>query len=968
MTTPPPLPPPPPPGAPIGRGFEYYTDTAPNLLGRGFDLRVVVLEGKNPAIGGAGWHEHATADPVEAVARLHELARTLGPRFAKIDGLGGSTDRHTCFDIDHPEHLPPELAELLSGGLRNDSRPGRWHAWFRNPPGATFSGRKELIDAAFPPVGGRSWGEVKGFHGQARIWSPIGPVLLMPGPIPDMPDELAGLCLPPGTYAGGGAVTDAELGEWIDERTEAMHPGWLEVDAAKAFDPDRYAPGTPKHKIGCEAVWQIACKTAAGFYTSRDAFAATLEEFSRLTASDEPERREREHAEFWRGAIAKLEANPQLVDAERERVAGYGSGRGGGAISWNPDYDEDDAWVLEYSERFDAANPLPLDPERERERLRRADEVAALDAQEEAAWLAAQAAAGTAQAVDTEPPDHASELDERPADCARSSAAGGGGATVPPSAGGAVGAARGSGEGDGDGNAGSAADEPGSGQDGESGAGEPEESGTTGGGEGESEGGGKSPPAGVPSASAPAGAPSPAGGPALPPDLWLPDSFWDGDPQLQQIRLWAISRRVSPDVVLAVCLARVGACTPHVLQIPPDEGSPLPLGLYVAPIGRSGAGKSTAMKLGRALVTANPKRVVDPISPGSGEAIPDMFFGEVEITDKDGKVIGTKRQQIRFGGIVEFSEGSKLFEQLGRKGSTIGSTLRGAFTGDQIGEDLADKAKSRHLDEMLYVISLIIGFQPEMAKPLLTDEEIAAGTPQRFLFVVSTRAPRHVLRLGETRLRGVPAPIWDAGRLPSLGLATDPSAVAVETWVDFCSEAVADIEAMRELRSMHDAVVDRFDSHEPAVLSKLAGDLALLLDYSWKVDLRRWVQAKEMYACSTRVREWVRSQIKDAEAKADHSQEAKAVRRQVAGELSVADARARALDGWVAKAVRIIGAHAAAGVHPAGDEGCRRTCLRDAGGGPWRALTNTDRVEQELLDRGLAERSGKGRARRWRLP
>lgn len=350
------------------------------------------------------------------------------------------------------------------------------------------------------------------------------------------------------------------------------------------------------------------------------------------------------------------------------------------------------------------------------------------------------------------------------------------------------------------------------------------------------------------------------------PDLWLPDAFWSSHPALAEIRRVAVSKRVSPDTVLDVSLARVGAISPHGAELPADDGMAMALGLYVSPIGGSGGGKSTAMKLARSLVPADDE-VVDPICPGSGEAIADALFENVDVTDVDGRKKQVRRQT-RHNGIVEYSEGSKLFEQSGRSGSTLTSIVRGAFTNDTIGEDLVDKSRARKMMAGDYVLSLVIGFQPEKASVLFDDSEAAAGTPQRFLFSCPARSDRHALREGEEKLRGAPTPMWScvgprhsvltpggeqAGRLP------------LSYPVEFCDEALREIERIRNERSMFGARFDPLDAHEPVVLMKTAACLALLLDNKYFVSVERWSQARAVYERSRRVRRWTLDQIRAAE-------------------------------------------------------------------------------------------------------
>ena len=453
-------------------------------------------------------------------------------------------------------------------------------------------------------------------------------------------------------------------------------------------------------------------------------------------------------------------------------------------------------------------------------------------------------------------------------------------------------------------------------------------------------------------------------------DLWLPDEFWASHPKLAEIRRVAISKRCSPDAVLDICLGRVGAVSPHGAELPADGGMPMALGMYVSPIGGSGGGKSTAMKIARCLVPAEDD-VADPISPGSGETIPDALFGFVEEVGTDGKKRQVRRQT-RHNGIVEYSEGSKLFEQTGRSGSTLTSVIRQAFTNDTIGEDLVDKSRARKLLSGEYVLSVIIGFQPEKAAALFEDAESAAGTPQRFVFSCPARSESHVLGARETPCRGLPSRIWSrVGRPFSVVTSAGEPAgkLPLSYPVEFCAEALDDIERIRDERSMFGAEFDPLDAHEPVVLMKTAACLALLLDEKYFVSVERWHQARVVYERSRRVRRWTLDQIRAAEARIEDGRRATHVRRQRDAAAAVETDRATRIDAakesWVNGAARVIRAHASEGVHPADDPMCRRHCLNAGTSGARRKQVDVAEVEAELVDRELAIKSGDGAASRW---
>ncbi len=150
----------------------------------------------------------------------------------------------------------------------------------------------------------------------------------------------------------------------------------------------------------------------------------------------------------------------------------------------------------------------------------------------------------------------------------------------------------------------------------------------------------------------------------------MPREFWDDDEYiLREIRLWSLSKRISPDSVLDDCLVHVGAIVPHTTMLPAEDGMSMALGMYASPIGRSGAGKSTGMKLARWMIPAGDE-VVDPICPASGESIPEALWQTVRV----GRSM--HRFQRWHNGLIEYSEGAKMLAQGGRGGATMYAVIR----------------------------------------------------------------------------------------------------------------------------------------------------------------------------------------------------------------------------------------------------------------------------------------------------
>ncbi|TBR17419.1 MAG: DUF3987 domain-containing protein, partial [Chitinophagaceae bacterium] len=269
--------------------------------------------------------------------------------------------------------------------------------------------------------------------------------------------------------------------------------------------------------------------------------------------------------------------------------------------------------------------------------------------------------------------------------------------------------------------------------------------------------------------------------------LNLPDEFWDARPALKHIRAAAHAQMASPDAVLGVVLARVASFLDP--SVTADIGfGPASLNTLVCPVGGSGAGKSSAYGIGRRLTPApywlSENGYPDGVGLGSGEGLIELYMGtSVQSGEESGEesvyadnaenrrlgragelrpTAGEKvRVQVRRNASVFLDEGAALISQAGRSGSTIGATLRTAWSGETLGQANARAETTRHIRANHYSLGAVIGFQPSTIAPLLSDAEANAGTPQRLLLLAAAdpsipRRPASVReRPGEMDLSGL---------------------------------------------------------------------------------------------------------------------------------------------------------------------------------------------------------------------
>jgi hypothetical protein len=291
-------------------------------------------------------------------------------------------------------------------------------------------------------------------------------------------------------------------------------------------------------------------------------------------------------------------------------------------------------------------------------------------------------------------------------------------------------------------------------------------------------------------------------------------------------------------------LARLAAMVPHTARVDTGVGTVASLNYSAAIVGDSGVGKSSDFSVARnLLMTRDDIDFADELPLGSGEGIAEAFMGEVEempepAFDESGKPKKQKpklvRKQVRHNVFLVADEGAAMTElMVGRKGSTLGSTLRTAWSGGTLGNANASKDRYRVIPEGSYSLGMVVGFQRATAAPLLADA--VAGTPQRFAWVSA---------LDPTIPRQPPTPvghrlIWDWSIFGSRFTV----ARAIREWVW----------QYRHEKKAEGKPTEALDSHKSLMLVKVAALLAVL-DKRVDITDEDWALSWIVWDTSTAVR------------------------------------------------------------------------------------------------------------------
>lgn len=222
----------------------------------------------------------------------------------------------------------------------------------------------------------------------------------------------------------------------------------------------------------------------------------------------------------------------------------------------------------------------------------------------------------------------------------------------------------------------------------------------------------------------------------------LPDNFWSRRPEFMHILTAARSRGAAPDAVLHCVLARVSSMQDPRATVDVGDG-PIGLNYFTCPVGISGKGKGKAMGVANSLVPV-PLGIVDKyldgVPPGSGEGIPEMFYGMIPENPAD-PTSKKERGIARENALIVVDEGETLQKLTQRSGATLGITLRTAFSGNTLGSSNASTEKTRIVPRGTYALGMMVGLQPGKLDTLFDKDEVAGGTPQRFTFVDAQRDP-----------------------------------------------------------------------------------------------------------------------------------------------------------------------------------------------------------------------------------
>jgi hypothetical protein len=227
-------------------------------------------------------------------------------------------------------------------------------------------------------------------------------------------------------------------------------------------------------------------------------------------------------------------------------------------------------------------------------------------------------------------------------------------------------------------------------------------------------------------------------------ELFDPDeNFWNRRKALRHIKEYAYATDANPWATLGVTMVNVLHQIPPRVMMPGRNGTEVgirALNMYVALVGRSGAGKKTATDAAKHAIDVG--EMYPLMNLGSGEGISKAFRRQVMKGDDGKKVIIKNDQVIKTTKVIfDVGEISSWNGLASRQGATLTPELLKGFSGEALGFSNSDDLKTNYVPADEYRMGLVIGAQPLKCGPLLANAD--SGLPQRFLWMPAKESREH---------------------------------------------------------------------------------------------------------------------------------------------------------------------------------------------------------------------------------
>lgn len=203
-------------------------------------------------------------------------------------------------------------------------------------------------------------------------------------------------------------------------------------------------------------------------------------------------------------------------------------------------------------------------------------------------------------------------------------------------------------------------------------------------------------------------------------------------PLFGHIRQYARAKRINPTAALHAVLQRLTMAVPPTVVLPDLTGGFGSLNSLLAFCAMSGGGKSVIEEAAARMVMISGGLLsmgedIPTPNLGSGQGLAGAYL--------TWNPAAKRLQQDKHTMLFRVGEVGELVALMDGGRTSLGATLREAFSGAPLGNKNADAKLDRHVPRHSYRLGLTVGVQHKLAEPLVNEYERAAGTTGRFEWV-----------------------------------------------------------------------------------------------------------------------------------------------------------------------------------------------------------------------------------------
>ena len=305
------------------------------------------------------------------------------------------------------------------------------------------------------------------------------------------------------------------------------------------------------------------------------------------------------------------------------------------------------------------------------------------------------------------------------------------------------------------------------------------------------------------------------------------EHFWGMLPELADLRDYARGHLVDPMLLFGAVSGIISACVRgNQMAISSGVGAPAPISLLIVNVGKSGAGKTSAMRQGFTYlgIGALDHDIVRSHQFGNPQALKDLYISEDVDPNTKERLLRIRDAQIfwsadELGALIDKVSPESFMAAMG--------DVRSLWSGVAVSDTNASVELRRNIPELGVGFSLFLSLLPHNCNKLLTRDQMENGSYYRYLYT-----PARTERVEDGWERKPPLNNWwvcAEGELYDLRYSSSQSAVVLNrldiAWPPGVLRWVRE-EHIRTANAEVDADEGARKPHETLNILKLAATLA----------------------------------------------------------------------------------------------------------------------------------------------